>query len=404
MENKTYYGEYTLSHWIELILKKNIILPPYQRKFVWKENKVLELIDTLNRKEFVPPVTIGLFKTDAGVQNLILDGQQRLTSILLAYLDIMPDPETYKASREETTTMGDVTEGEDEQEEYGTPTDDILNWTFGTLTEKGSTKEKILSRITLPGDYKRLGRSLPDAFFEERYLGFSFIVPQDDDPKNQQKFYSSVFRNINIQGQPLLAQESREALYYFNSEMPDFFNPEFCKQIRLRVLSAVSAPLDFVRYMSLLSQYHADKESTRRLARGFRGNMERYYENYIYAVLKERADATYGDFDAVFPQGDYKPRLQNLASAIQELRLPGESPFSSIIDMDTWLFGLIYQVMFLAKRPDPERIEEQKQEIESQIGRYKGDEAHRRSPNAFKYMRPRVSESIQIYSRYVIAE
>ena len=60
--------------------------------------------------------------------------------------------------------------------------------------------------------------------------------------------------------------------------------------------------------------------------------------------------------------------------------------------------------MFLAKRPDPERIEEQKQEIESQIGRYKGDEAHRRSPNAFKYMRPRVSESIQIYSRYVIAE
>ena len=29
MENRVYYGEYSLKHWLDLILKKNIILPPF---------------------------------------------------------------------------------------------------------------------------------------------------------------------------------------------------------------------------------------------------------------------------------------------------------------------------------------------------------------------------------------
>ena len=45
MENRVYYGEYSLKHWIELILKQDIVLPPYQRVFVWKEKKVRQLIE-----------------------------------------------------------------------------------------------------------------------------------------------------------------------------------------------------------------------------------------------------------------------------------------------------------------------------------------------------------------------
>ena len=36
MKNKVYYGEYSLKYWIELILKQNIILPEYQRTFLYK--------------------------------------------------------------------------------------------------------------------------------------------------------------------------------------------------------------------------------------------------------------------------------------------------------------------------------------------------------------------------------
>lgn len=40
MENKVYYGEYTLKHWIKLMLSGNIVLPEYQRHFVWCERDV----------------------------------------------------------------------------------------------------------------------------------------------------------------------------------------------------------------------------------------------------------------------------------------------------------------------------------------------------------------------------
>lgn len=61
MKNKVYYGEYSLEHWIKLILKKNIVLPDYQRYYVWNQEKVKTLIESFNKKEFVPPVTVGSF-------------------------------------------------------------------------------------------------------------------------------------------------------------------------------------------------------------------------------------------------------------------------------------------------------------------------------------------------------
>ena len=44
MNNKVYYGEYSLKHWINLILKGNIKLPEYQRYFVWNLEKTNDLI------------------------------------------------------------------------------------------------------------------------------------------------------------------------------------------------------------------------------------------------------------------------------------------------------------------------------------------------------------------------
>lgn len=163
MEAKIYYGEYTLRHWIELMLKGNIVLPPYQRNFVWTETKVLGLINAFTNKEFVPPITIGLFKKDGVTQNLILDGQQRLTTLLLAYLDLMPDAATFKAKNEELT-MGRLAEG-DEIDEYGGELDDILDWTFQKLTEKGKSKSEIESKL-IPGNYKNLNKKLPEIFLK----------------------------------------------------------------------------------------------------------------------------------------------------------------------------------------------------------------------------------------------
>ncbi|MEI3110154.1 MAG: hypothetical protein V8T88_15205 [Phocaeicola sp.] len=45
MDKKVYYGEYSLKHWIELLLKQDLESSPYQRSFVWYEEQVKELVD-----------------------------------------------------------------------------------------------------------------------------------------------------------------------------------------------------------------------------------------------------------------------------------------------------------------------------------------------------------------------
>ena len=87
MKKKVYYGEYTLQHWINLMLTGNIELPAYQRKFVWSKESVKLFIENLKEDEYIPPITIGVVKDGENTKNLILDGQQRLRSIILAYIN-----------------------------------------------------------------------------------------------------------------------------------------------------------------------------------------------------------------------------------------------------------------------------------------------------------------------------
>ena len=104
MENRIYYGEYSLKHWINMILKKKITLPEYQRSFVWSDKAVKRFIQSLKDKQFIPPVTIAHYKieNEDNETNLILDGQQRLTSLLLAAIDSCPDKNKFEKSDDVT--------------------------------------------------------------------------------------------------------------------------------------------------------------------------------------------------------------------------------------------------------------------------------------------------------------
>lgn len=132
MENKVYYGEYSLDYWIELILSKNIILPDYQRNFVWDEEKREKLIESLSEKKFVPPVIIGSFKQDGESLNLLIDGQQRLTSILLSVIGYFPDRKTF-----EKFSKRKIAKVLDENDDYLDEKTDVINWTFNDLLKDG---------------------------------------------------------------------------------------------------------------------------------------------------------------------------------------------------------------------------------------------------------------------------
>ena len=393
MENRVYYGEYSLKHWLELMLKKNIVLPEYQRYFVWDENRVKTLIETFKRNQFVPPITIGAYTIGGVVQNLIIDGQQRLTSLLLACLKIFPDKAKYaKLIDSFANENDDIVENED------VGYDNVLEWRFSTLTEKGSTIEDIRQNIK-EGNYKQLEMELTEEFLKTHYLGFCYLVPDTTTNNSQKKFYSSVFRNINIQGEPLQPVESRQSLYFLDETLKGFFEPDFGKEVLLdaKQYGGVGR-MDFVRYMSLLTQYHITQRYSS-VAYGYRFKMEKYYEEYIYSVVGETPSEKFGNFEDIFPHKNYNAEINRLNTYIELLGL--KRIYSSIINMDMFFMGLIYYVVIQKKELNITDVEDYKRRIQLKIDGYKNDKYHSKNPAALKYLKMRMEGSINFYRRYL---
>lgn len=393
MENRVYYGEYSLKHWLDLMLKKNIVLPEYQRYFVWDENRVKTLIDTFRKDQFVPPVTIGAYARENKVQNLIIDGQQRLTSLLLACLNIFPDKTKYSKLIDSFANENDDVISPDD-----VGYDNLLEWQFSVLTEKGETIEEIRQKIQ-EGNYNTLGLSVSEDFLKTHHLGFCYLVPENTTINSQKRFYSSVFRNINIQGEPLQPVESRQSLYFLDEDLKDFFEPSFGKDVLLdaKKYGGVGR-MDFVRYMSLLTQYHVTRQYSS-VAYGYRFKMEKYYEEYIYSVVGETPSDKFGDFQSLFTNKNYRTEIDRLGTYIEQLRL--KQIYSSIINMDVYFMGLIYHVVIQKRELNITDVERFRRSIQLIIDEFKRDGFHSRNPAALKYLKKRMESSIDFYRKYL---
>lgn len=394
MDNKVFYGEYTLRHWINMILRQELFLPEYQRFFVWKEKKMDLLIETLQEKRFVPPVSIGVYMENDEKQNLIIDGQQRLTSIFLAYLGLFPEQSEDFVSHE--MALADERDDGIDDEDY--EDNELLDWTFKKLTIHGRSKETILSGLKLQ-NYKRKDYHLPDDFWDKTYLGFSYMVPDLSQEKAQLKYYSKVFRDINIQGQSLQPLESRQALYFLDKDLLGLFSPSFVHDIVIGLKPPKK--MDFVRYLSLLSSYKK-LNSYYWVARGdgYVKEMERFYENFIFSVVGESPMDIFANMDEMFGQEDWHRRMQLLELRINDLGL--KKTFASIVQMDTYFFGLIYHVVFVGRDIDISGKQNLNRILDNLYESYKESSLHSRSPNALKYMQKRMEESINTYALHLL--
>lgn len=399
MKNKVYYGEYSLDHWIKLILKKNIVLPEYQRFYVWNQEKVKTLIESFNKKEFVPPVTIGAYTDDEGQKNLILDGQQRLSSIFLAYLNLFPNRKCEDWAPKDFIPPADTNDDSDNDEDSNYKG---VEWNFNRLLSIGSTKVDIKQKVNT-GQYNTLNLEIGEDFFKNNYLGFSFIVPSydgEDNKKDQIRFYSSVFRHINIQGEVLSNLESRRSLYFLNSALERFFDPSSFKNIKLN-----DKKLDFVRYLAILDSFEKQDYDIKKVAAGKGNRLEQFYEDYVYNIAEE------GDFD-----------FDNKISLLDEnLKLDFyPRDFLSIIDADIYMFGLIYFSIFQEKKLNVSKINNLCSKLKNKIEELKKFKIqpgevydgyiylegydfgyyHQKNPNALKYIRIRLRESLELYKEY----
>lgn len=393
MDKKVYYGEYTLKHWIELLLKKDLELPPYQRSFVWTEEQVKGFVKGIQEDGFVPPVTIGVCNYDGENHNLILDGQQRLSSLLLAYFKVYPKKDAFPKN-ENQVVLADGGAEEDSDE----PEVEYINWSLRMFADLGPSEQTVAESLK-PEQYNSVDYGVDADFFETRFLPFSFIIPNAATEAEQHEFYSTVFRNINILGTPLDPIESRQSLYFLKAGLKDFFDPECCRNLKIELVGKNQA-YDFVRTMSLLSQYKKEGRFNR-LAQGYKPRMEKYYEEYIYSVVKDGTDGMFVQFTSIIPNGDFAPRIAKLAAALQGLEY-NNIHFTSIIDADVYMFGLVYNTVIKGKDIDMTRKDALMTALQNKISNFKADSGHRSSPSLLKHMRARVEQSVTIFNSYAV--
>ncbi len=426
LSSRVYYGEYSLRHWIDLLLGKNIVLPDYQRSFVWSEKDVRRLITAMQARQFVQPVTIAQFAPKGEPRkNLILDGQQRLTSILLACLSYMPnkdkafEPETIAKEGEppeDEATPGDETESEPN---YGTERSNrkSIKWTFEKLLDFGNTVEGIRGRIQIEGSYEPLkGLAVDTDFFETTFLGFSYIVPESDDKTAIVKAYSQIFRNMNYFGSKLSLLESRRSLYYMVEDMEKFFEgkTEDGEDIfgNLKILEEMKPyKIDFVRYLAILSQYEGSGQKVDKVLLGYSSYASREgfyadYVSYVQGLEQEDRPSKFGSFSfgTTFVDNSWKDRYKELSGALKRLdnKIPRgkNGALESWIDADYWLFGLMYHIVFKKKNLNDD-IAILEQEITRATNRKKSGSAYAKAPNRLMNLRARLVESIRIYQRHV---
>jgi len=395
MENKVYYGEYSLKHWIDLILKGNILLPPYQRSFVWEKEKIERLIKTLDANEYVPPVIIGAVKENDDWNNYILDGQQRLTSILFAKCNKYINKKEYinKNPDAKLDLTADDMVNEDEEEDVEIK---MIKWNFNQIIKCNKIDSNELKHSYY---YTLFINEKESKYFEERFLGFAYIKPGNNiNSEDQLKFYSNIFKNINTGGIQLTRSESRKAMYFLKENLNNFFSPGYLDSYKVLTSRKESGLIDFIKYLSILSQYKGINYLLKYGGRDWEKN-EKYYNEYINSITENNCENNL-KFDISYPGNPYNnERMDKFEIAINKLNVP--KIFDSIIDMDMYFFGLVNEVIFNDNEIDATRKDELGDTLRIKIDILKNTDLHKHNPSALKYLKARIEASVNIYKGFI---
>jgi uncharacterized protein with ParB-like and HNH nuclease domain len=167
----TYPSDFTLSVLYEMWKSDSIIIPDYQRDFVWNINQSSLLIESFLIGLPVPPV---FFYYDDENRNLVIDGQQRLLSIFYFFEGYF-GKENEKGKRQVFRLTGLNKENP------------FFNKTFEGLDEKN--KRKIEGAVLRAINVRQLR------------------------PKNGSACVYYIFERLNTGGTPLKPQEIRNCVY-----------------------------------------------------------------------------------------------------------------------------------------------------------------------------------------------
>lgn len=388
MNSKIYYGEYSLSEWINMLLKNDIEIPPYQRYFVWDRESVIDLIKAFKDGRYVPPITIcKSIGSDKKEHNYIVDGQQRLSAIFMYKYEFYYNSKIKKDD--------DLIEEHVEKNYKEWTINSIINNNINKninkivideIDKKNSPYECLLSPSE---EYLKVNK---DEILEKIFLGFSYIILENTMGINeQQKFYAQIFNDINTKGVSLTPVESRKAYYFISEKYVNLFNLNF-------------ENIDFVRYLAILSEYHKSSyKNDKSLMVARNTNSGRKMENYIIEYIISMSENEFKKFtkiEEIFgdEQYDTSKGIQYLEECLKEKYYKFDDKIS-IIYKDVKLFGLIYNVLFLHKKlKNKSQLE---QDLDLYINKIIKNEKIVKSPNSNKNLNDRLVKSIEIYNKYL---
>lgn len=414
----TCYGEYSLESWVKMILNGSLTLPEFQRGLAWSVEKGAQLVLILLGHGFVPPIVIGTSTNEVGHQvNYVLDGQQRLTSLLLFFLGYWPQDCRKGSSLDGVAVESDdvaTIEGDDSEAVGG-------EWTFAKIQEEynkvGSIEDLrkklatdqnyvAIEKILKASKYEEFRQKLPDLEglsekFCSAYLGFSFIKGMTGNRENEMAAYSQIFRSINSTSTPLTPMESREALNWLNPEVKELLSPPFAKKIRLGVQR-----LDWVRDLALCSQaaqlgkqQKPSKINMNMLAKGYSGKLESYIEQYVRKMSDKIPSADFLPFESAFV--DRLPAFfEDMEYVLGNFQEGDGYNFKSYLVADIYFFGLIYWEIFNGKRINVSRVNSLVIELENCIDKNKNQLAYNKN-NKLTFLRVRMEKSLLIYSKFL---
>jgi len=240
----TYPSDFTLSVLKDMWRNEDIIIPDYQRGFVWSIEQSSLLIESFLIGLPVPPV---FFYFDEENKNLVIDGQQRLFSIFFFF------------------------------EGY-----------FGKENEKGNRQTFRLTGLNKKNPfYNKTFEGLEDKFkrkFENAVL--RAINIRQLKPKDGSTSVYYIFERLNTGGTPLKPQEIRNCVY-----RGDFLNKlrEMNKNSKWREILGKSMPDKHQNDVELILRAFGlcyDSDNYEKPMKQFLNNTAKKYQNDVKRILE----------------------------------------------------------------------------------------------------------------------
>ena len=435
-----YMGAYSLDHWIDKILNKEILLPPYQRQFVWGwSNKGIRFLDSLQKKLYIPPVTLGDYKG----KTYLIDGQQRLTTLFCLKYNFWPIDIPHEINIQQENLDEDV---EDRVSIFSKFTFEFIQNIYNRDNDdwiKELYEEKIIEPI-------KDSIQIEENIFQDFFLSYSHIMWNDaPTDKEQEEFYAHTFDRINTGGAPLTSKDVRKAMYWMYKGLEDkIYNKSFEDNIKINNNS-----LDYLEYLAIifarenkallnssrlekyLEQYNSDfmifltQETTDKtiLSRWESPIKQKISaENYEYLRTeidkiipifnKEKIDSLVNQKNTLLQQQDdvldstIPNKIEDIESKIRELNT--RLIFERTADADYFLFGLIHHVYNnkIINMDEKESLIDKLKDLKSSptldyspnLQRSSTLVEYNKAPNLLRRIRLRIQHSIEIWQPYMI--